>query len=637
MKKNLRIISAAAAALMTVAPVVATSVSTVMADTPIVIPGGSSSTTPATTSDITVTVPVKNVASLKVGDSVSTVSASLTSNVGTTKFDSSSNSKFGVYDVTDFTSVAEGSVALKADAKPATTFVKGHTYRVYVPSVTLSGLTAGQKYTVNKAQATSDAYGNITSNGTGGPINVASEEITPVDSSLPGYPVVTTGTGTNATTISKATLTPVKTGSSYKVSDIAQQIVDGKNNGSTIYTFGMNITQSASTAKPVASFKSSVEDAVKDALKTAGVTVKDDGTFDAPAAPVNVKVVYTLTNGNSLTLPVTLDFTQQDSSTKSPIFRYGEAGEFLKDNTLTTGVETAAENADWYYTPVGATVNKKTIADQFTAISARGANGDGTGTDGNTLKIPVTADNVDVSKVNTKVAGKYPVSITVANFAGVKTTLTFNIAVGEFGATYKTVKVGAGLSIPVYTINGNTVTKNTGDGSTVADGTQIAIFDKTDANPIIVSGVKYSRVNKSGSDQYVETKYIDGSYVPAASVSKKVMHASYVYDKDHKRVGTKRIASYTDVQVTGDPVALSDGVMAYAIGDNQYVVATNIDGTKLTLKHNAYVYSTSKKHSKKSMKKGSAVTVYGDPYTFKDGKKYYRIGEGKQYIKVANF
>ena len=73
---------------------------------------------------------------------------------------------------------------------------------------------------------------------------------------------------------------------------------------------------------------------------------------------------------------------------------------------------------------------------------------------------------------------------------------------------------------------------------------------------------------------------------------------------------------------------------------DKYINAANIDGTKRTLKHNAYVYASSKKRANKIvLKKGEVVTTYGASYTFKNGQKYYKIGDNtyKTYVKVANF
>ena len=63
-----------------------------------------------------------------------------------------------------------------------------------------------------------------------------------------------------------------------------------------------------------------------------------------------------------------------------------------------------------------------------------------------------------------------------------------------------------------------------------------------------------------------------------------------------------------------------------------------IFNSKRMLKKNAYVYATgSKRANKKVIKKGSIVTTDGSSFKFANSKTYYRIGKGKQYVRVANF
>ncbi|MBW8038332.1 S-layer protein [Lactobacillus helveticus] len=129
------------------------------------------------------------------------------------------------------------------------------------------------------------------------------------------------------------------------------------------------------------------------------------------------------------------------------------------------------------------------------------------------------------------------------------------------------------------------------------------------------------------------------------SVSKTVMHNAYFYDKDAKRVGTDKVTRYNIVTVAMDTTKLANGTSYYEVIENgkatgKYINADNIDGTKRTLKHNAYVYKTSKKRANKVvLKKGTEVTTYGDSYKFKNGQHYYKIGANtkKTYVKVANF
>ena len=129
------------------------------------------------------------------------------------------------------------------------------------------------------------------------------------------------------------------------------------------------------------------------------------------------------------------------------------------------------------------------------------------------------------------------------------------------------------------------------------------------------------------------------------SQSKTIMHNAYFYDKDAKRVGTDKVTRYNTVNVSMNKTKFSNGIEYYEVieggkATGKFINADNIDGTKRTLKHNAYVYRSSKKRANKVvLKKGETVTTYGGSYTFKNGKKYYKIGNDtkKTYVKVANF
>ena len=130
----------------------------------------------------------------------------------------------------------------------------------------------------------------------------------------------------------------------------------------------------------------------------------------------------------------------------------------------------------------------------------------------------------------------------------------------------------------------------------------------------------------------------------APSVSKTIMHNAYYYDKNAKRVGTDKLTRYNSVTVSPKTTTIN-GKAYYEVVENgklsgKYINADNIDGTERTLKHNAYVYKTSKKRANKVvLKKGEKVTTYGGTYTFKNGKQYYKIGNNtdKTYVKASNF
>ena len=157
----------------------------------------------------------------------------------------------------------------------------------------------------------------------------------------------------------------------------------------------------------------------------------------------------------------------------------------------------------------------------------------------------------------------------------------------------------------------------------------------------VTSPITATANNSNASAELPVTVSIpNGKVTTVESVSKTIMHNAYYYDKDAKRVGTDKLTRYNSVTVSPKTTTIN-GKAYYKVVENgklsgKYINADNIDGTERTLKHNAYVYKTSKKRANKVvLKKGDKVTTY----TFKNGKQYYKIGNNtdKTYVKVANF
>ena len=153
-----------------------------------------------------------------------------------------------------------------------------------------------------------------------------------------------------------------------------------------------------------------------------------------------------------------------------------------------------------------------------------------------------------------------------------------------------------------------------------------------------------SDVNGKTASLPVVVTVPNGKKTTVDSQSKTIMHNAYFYDKNAKRVGTDKLTRYNSVNVSPKTTTIS-GKAYYEVVENgklsgKFINADNIDGTKRTLKHNAYVYKTSKKRANKVvLKKGEKVTTYGGTYTFKNGKQYYKIGNDtkKTYVKASNF
>ena len=593
MKKNLRIASAAAAALLAVAPVAASTVSTVLAaDIPVTVDGSASTTDPAK-----VTLNVTNAASLVDNDLPSKVTASISASslpTGATVVPA----KAEIFEVT--ADDGKGNLTL---AEKATTdkLIGGKSYAAKV-KVSITGLTslAGKSIKVNNTDYT------VNGSGIANDIELTSTKFTVPDSSLKGAPFVTYKDNGKDVTADAGSVDLDST--SYSVSGVADKIDATRGDKKGKYTAAISDTATSGVA--TASFNNLEQD-IKDALKAAGITVKANNTFDKPAASFVVTTHVLATNGKTATFKVTVNPDSTTGDKTYPKMTFNSIDYFGTKTIDSIG------DAKFNYVPVNGVVDTKAIQDAFVTTV-------------NDTNPAVIIPTVDASKVNTKVAGKYPVTVSATNAEGKTTKVTFMLTVGAKGATYKTVQSDG--DVPVYEINGNTVTDTK---TVVKNGDQIAVFGET----VKVGDKTYARINSADSNKFVESKYVDGTFKPADKVAKKVMHNAYIYDKDHKRVGTKTLAAYSNVNVYGAATKLADGSLVYQIGDNQYVMADNIDGTVRTLTHNAYVYKTSTKRAdRRVLRKGAKVTTYGAPYTFKNGKAYYRIGgPAKQYVKVANF
>ena len=194
-------------------------------------------------------------------------------------------------------------------------------------------------------------------------------------------------------------------------------------------------------------------------------------------------------------------------------------------------------------------------------------------------------------------------------------------------------KAGATYAWPTdHSVSAKTSSVNKGDAVTV---TKTITF---------YNGKK--RMYISGKGWVNDTLLDAGSALPPASqapkgdekVNKTLMHTSYVYDAEGKRVkGMKAIKAGDEGKVIATyGTKKINGKKYYRIGEDQYIASGNIDGTFRTLKKNSYVYNDyGNRDNMKVLKKGQSVATYGAAITIY-GHKYYRIGV-HQYVKKANF
>ena len=127
----------------------------------------------------------------------------------------------------------------------------------------------------------------------------------------------------------------------------------------------------------------------------------------------------------------------------------------------------------------------------------------------------------------------------------------------------------------------------------------------------------------------------DSDPVSQAPTGKKtLMHDAYTYDAQGKRTDAALKTAGTVVTVAQEKVI--NGKKYLQIGKNEYVVASNIIGSKRVLTHNAYIYDTTGiRIGTTKFLKGKSVRTYGGRVNI-NGNKYYPI-DTNRFVKAANF
>ncbi|OXC26895.1 MULTISPECIES: SLAP domain-containing protein [Lactobacillus] len=382
---------------------------------------------------------------------------------------------------------------------------------------------------------------------------------------------------------------------------------------------------------------------VESQLVAQGLKRASNGNFDYPANGFNLKLTAKSENGNSTTITVRINASVNYNA---PAFVF-DGNVYYNDNVMSNGKTSGnlvLKDTDKTKVIVNGKFNDATVTDSVKAYvqSAYGANDfDKKPEELAAHQQLVNPSNIkiDSSKVNTSVAGMYPVTITATNPAGFTSKLVvYAIVMGNpEKAPQEYVKAD---NTKVYNINGNVVSEAT-NVPALSKGAAVYTFGK-----LTVNGVEYTRINKEGSNEFVKSSDLTATKpdTTVPSQPKTIMHNAYFYDKDAKRVGTDKLTRYNSVTVAMSTTTIH-GKAYYEVVENnkatgKFINADNIDGTKRTLKHNAYVYRSSKKRANKVvLKKGEEVTTYGGTYTFKNGKQYYKIGDNthKTYVKASNF
>lgn len=607
MKKNLRIASAAAAALLAVAPVAASAVNPANASVSF-DNTQSGAPTPVSATKVAVNVNLGNIAGKKPSQVAAAAKVSASVN-GLSNVATAGNLTYKFYKVTD------GTVSPTAMAD-TDTFDAG-TYVVEVDGLKINGLINNTSYTAQDGNFAAAADYNASSKTKLSGSDLQSEQkysdsFTVTDSKLQGTPYFfKKGEASNpGSAVMSGSVSVTPSNGKVSLDDVRTAIKNA-------YDAKVDYGSATSDKATVNLTDADINNAIKAALATANVTLDSNDQFNVPANSVNVNVTVTASNGKQATLPITVNFGEStNNNTKDyPQMTVDSSKQSFTGNNNT--YSPVITNDSWANVDVNGKVDTKAIENAFKAQVS--------GSDSTNLPV-----SVDTSKVNTAVAGTYPVTVSAKNAAGYTTKVTFNLVVGHLGAKYQTTKQDGN----VYSINGNRVNQT---NDTVKAGDNIATFDT-----VTVDGKEYVRINKSNSNQFVDAS-IFTKPAEEKTVSETVMYKSAIYNKDGKTTG-KHISGYTDTDFAADKdgkpveVTINGSKFLKLAGDKGYVRTRNVFGSEMTLKKNAYVYkSNGRRANKKLLKKGSTITVFGGQYRAirHYRKNAVRIGHNR-YIKVVN-
>ena len=119
---------------------------------------------------------------------------------------------------------------------------------------------------------------------------------------------------------------------------------------------------------------------------------------------------------------------------------------------------------------------------------------------------------------------------------------------------------------------------------------------------------------------------------PAAE-AKTLMHDAYVYNEKGKRTKDLKKAGVA-IKVTSEKEIKNKKYLQ--IGKDDYISASNVDGTDRELKKSAYIYDTvGVRVGDAKLLKGNSIKTYGSKITIQ-GIKYYAISP-TQFVKANNF
>ena len=669
MKKNLRIVSAAAAALLAVAPVAASAVS---ANAAVTVNGNVQSQDTHKASDITVNISLD----AKNGTTVEQAKKSIKVTVDGATLTGYKLDNVKIIDATHPDGLGDTDTLKSGEENK---------YQIEISGITLTNLTTGTpRYTISGGKitgATADANGEYSAEdlkpANGSTLTFKSDSFRVFDTSIHTQPyfvnnnsasqVQIKDNGTVSTTVNKISDSQALNGATLQqILDAAKATVAPRLTGFT---------------HPADSYITDVND-VKKQLQKENVTVNGNNTIsiDNDKAFTVSLTIQNVKSGKTATVKVPFK-TQANDDVNHPVIYFYEHGNATNDimNGITvvytkgTGAKAIQMGSeDWkelnknynLSTPEPIIKIKASSNSQFepthffkAAINEKNAGLLSNSNDNTwTNDFTVVDNNVDASK-----EGVYHVTVSAKNNSGKETKVTVPVVVlGHLNTNVVTIKNTPGYPVTVYNILGGSAVKSANNYDFLYNGYPVKTFEtKT------VDGKSYTRIQDTepthalfnDNNAWVESDKLSNFQESKTSV--KIMHSAKVYNEKHEATGKENKHAYNMVEVvadeSGQPKEFTIGkdVPAYKLADGSgYIDSRNVTATPKKLNHNSYVYKSNgkvrtykktvkkgKKHVKVTRrvlkKKGTTVNTYGAAFNIK-GHKMFRIGKN-QYIKVANF
>ena len=259
-------------------------------------------------------------------------------------------------------------------------------------------------------------------------------------------------------------------------------------------------------------------------------------------------------------------------------------------------------------------------------------------------RISVTAsdNNVDWTK-----NGLYSITISATNQAGKTTKTTIPVIVTDIKGEVKTVVNNTNI----YTEQNGAMTQANlvNFRQTVYPGSQLVVYGSPVTKKLNGKDEQFYRIVSPSSNFWVKASDLKGgqtnnnnNHGVAQTGTVTIMHAAYTYQIKDGKLGSRvtsadTLHAYSEVPVYGTVTVNGKKYYRVSATEDWYINAGNVDGKSRSLKHNSYVYNNKGKRVKSegTWKKGSSHTTYGAAMNIK-GSRMYRVNRNR-YVKVVNF